>query len=231
MTWLIVASLAYLFSVASLKRSWELMALLGRMSFYLTLALWIWFEAGEQAFKGSETSLLGWFIIGLALFLAGDVINHLGGKLAALALVPIALAALAFALGFDIIQPDQYALVPGVLLAVLVASVAVRAFLQMTVGLKKQGKYRTRLGLGMYAAAMAVLVFAGVFKMVDRGWPLLWAYSAGGGALAFAAGQLWQGWERMLGKQTVPAWMQVGTVNLGQLMMVAGAMFVYKEFL
>ena len=229
MIWLIVAILAVAGSMVALQRGWGKGAFFGRLVFYFALGVWMWAEAGPQAFRGSETGLLGWLIIGLALFALGDGLGYLTGGPSTWSFAAAALAALAFALGFDILRPDEYALVPGVLLALLVASVAVRAYLQMTG--RKGGKGSNRVWLGMYMAAIAVMVFAGVFKMIDRGWALPWAYLAGGGALSYAAGQLWLGGERVLGKQTVPAWVQVGALNLGQVMMVVAALFVYREFL
>ena len=231
MTWLIVAIAAFAGSLLAQRAKADQFGLVGRLLFYLALIIWIWSEAGEKVFAGSETGLLGWFLIGLMLFSAGEALSFLNKGLGALSLAAVALGALSFAAGFDVLRPDDYALVPALLLAAMVLSVAARAYVQFSKALSKKGHTIARVALALYALAMAVMVYAAVYKIIDRGWALPWAYLAGGGALVFAAGQLWMGSEKLLRAKSAPAWMQMGAINLGQLMMVVAAVFVYREFL
>jgi hypothetical protein len=146
-------------------------------------------------------------------------------------LAAVALAALSFAAGFDVLRPDDYALVPGLLVGAMVVSVGARAYVQFSKALGNKGYTIVRVALGLYMLALTVMVYSAVFKVIDRGWALPWAYLAGGGALVFAAGQLWLGSEKLLRAKGAPAWMQRGAMGMGQLMMVVAAVFVYKEFL
>lgn len=231
MIWLAVAILAFVASVMAQRGKADQLALIGRLVFFLALIVWILSEAGDRAFQGSETSLLGWFVIGLGLFLAGEVVGYLGKGLGGWSLAAVALAALAFAAGFDVLRPDDYALVPALLVGAMVVSVAARAYVQFSKALGKKGYTIARVALGLYMLALTVMVYSAVFKVIDRGWALPWAYLAGGGALVFAAGQLWLGSEMLLRAKGAPAWMQKAAMGLGQLMMVVAAVFVYKEFL
>jgi len=231
MIWLVVAILALVASVMAQRGKADQLALVGRLVFFLALMLWILSEAGDRAFQGSETSLLGWFVIGLALFSAGEIVGYLGRGLGGLSLAGVALAALSFAAGFDVLRPDDYALVPALLVGAMVVSVAARAFVQFAKALRKKGYTIGRVALGLYMLALTVMVYSAVFKVIDRGWALPWAYLAGGGALVFAAGQLWSGTEKLLMAKGAPEWVQRGAMGLGQLMMVVAAVFVYREFL
>ncbi len=231
MIWLIIALVVFGGSLLAQRAKADQLGLVGRLLFYLALILWIWAEAGEQAFAGNETSLLGWFVIGLVLFSTGEALSYLGKGLSAWSLAAAAVGAVLFAAGFDVLRPDEYALVPALLLAAMVISVAARSYVQFAKALGKKGHSNVRVALGLYTLAMTVMVYAAVYKIIDRGWGLPWAYLAGGGALVFAAGQLWMGSEKLLRAKSAPAWVQTGAINLGQLMMVVAAVFVYREFL
>ncbi|MEX2161416.1 MAG: hypothetical protein WD751_05825 [Anaerolineales bacterium] len=202
-----------------------------RIALYIALGLVIWLEAGEQAFRGSETSLLGWFILGLAALLVGEVMAALGGRAAPWSLVPIPVMAVCFALGFDVLRPDAYSFVPAVILGAMTLAVAGRTYFMLAGRQGKKAKPGEQLGLLLKIAAEAFLVYAAIFKVIDRGWVIQWAYMAAGGGLLFATGQLWIGWRKLLGRKTVPAWAVAAASQVGILLMVAAAVFVYKEFL
>jgi len=104
MIWLIAAMLAFGASVGAQRSKADRPGLIGRLGFYVALVGWIWSEAGQQAFIGNETSLLGWFVIGLVLFAAGEATGLLGKGLGAWSLAAAALAALSFAAGFDVLR-------------------------------------------------------------------------------------------------------------------------------
>jgi hypothetical protein len=199
---------------------------------YLALALFIWVQAGAQAFSGSETSLLGFFVGGLVLLAAGEAIAGWGSKrLAAWALAAAPLAALKFSFGFDILRPDPYATIPAAILAAVFAIVAVQAYFRLGVGIKKKTPGAQRWLLAGYVAAVAILLYAALYKTIDRGWLLPTAYGAGTGAVLFAIAQLWLGWERVLRKPAAPAWAQRAALYAGVVLMTVAAFFVYREFL
>lgn len=230
MFWLIAAILTLFISVASqLGKSagWKKGSI---VAFYLLLIAWIVNEAGIQAFRGSETSLLGFFVAGLAILAAGELLAAWGGAQASLSQAAAPLAALAFAFGFDVLHPDDYSYVPAAFVALLVAVVAWRAYARLAASGKKK-KPTVNAKLLLYILAVAVLVYSAVFKMIDRGWLLPWAYLACAGALLFAAAQLWGGWEKLLKQKHAATWVRDGVFNLGVFMMVVAALFVYREFL
>lgn len=199
---------------------------------YLALAVMIWTQAGSKTFSGSETSLLGFFVGGLVLLAAGEALAGWGSKrLAPWALAAAPLAALKFSFGFDILRPDPYATIPAAILAVVFAIVAVQAYLRLRAGIKKKTPGAQRWLLAGYVAAVAILLYAALYKTVDRGWLLPTAYGAGAGAVLFAISQLWLGWGRVLRKPVAPDWAQRAALYAGVALMAVAAFFVYREFL
>jgi hypothetical protein len=193
---------------------------------YLALALFVWAQAGAKTFSGSETSLLGFFVGGLVLLAAGEALAGWGG-----AQITLPLAAVLFALGFDILRPDPYATIPAAILAVVFAIVAVQAYLRLSAGIKKKAPTAQRWLLAVYIAAVAILLHAALYKTIDRGWLLPSAYGAGAGAVLFAISQLWLGWQRVLRKPAAPDWAQRVALYAGVALMTVAAFFVYREFL
>lgn len=230
MTWLVVASVGLITKVGGESKKKTALWACGLLLFYGALIALLWLAAGERAFRGSETGLLGWFIIGLALFLISELLPVLRTETSGWGLAAQGFAAGAFALGFDVLRPDDYSYVPGAILGALVFVVAIQAYLRLSAGFKNAGPASYVL-LALYVVAAAGVVYAATAKVIDRGWALPAAYAAGAGALLFAAGQVWMGWEMVQKKKVVAPWVQAAAINLGQLLMVVAAFFVYKEFL
>ncbi len=231
MIWLVIAIIALGASVISQLRHRPRWAHASVAAFDAALVIWILGQAGIRVFRGSETSLLGYFVAGLAILAAGELLVGWGGARAALAQLAAPLAAVAFALGFDVLRPDLYSYIPAAIIGAMVLAVAWRAYSRLSNGNKKKMKKVGSVGLGVYVIALAVLLYSALFKMIDRGWQLPWAYLASGGSLLFAAAQLWLGWEKMLKLKRVAPWLREAVFNLGVLMVVVAAFFVYREFL
>lgn len=195
-----------------------------RFAGYLALVLGIIIEFGSQAFQGSETSLMGWFAFGVAM-LGLAAINT---KLAPWA---SAAGALFLAFGFDVLRPDPYSYVPAALLGLLVAAVAARAYLRLSGRLSKKTGGTERMLLVGYTFLIALLLYSALFKLIDRGWALPWAYLSSIGVLLFVAAQLWVGWKALLKKQITSDWLRFAIGDLGILLMTVSAFFVYREFL
>ena len=230
MIWLAVSFVGLIAKVIRETKKKTALWVGGLFLFYSGLIAWFWLEAGNKAFGSGEPGLMGWFIIGSVLFLIGELLPVLQEETASWALAAWGLAAGAFALGFDIFRPDDYSYVPGAILGVLTLLVALQAYFSLSTGIKKSAGF-DRVLLAIYIFAITALVYAAIAKSIDRGWALPWAYMASGGALLFAAGQAWMGWEDILKKKVAAPWVQVAAINVGQLMMVVAAFFVYKEFL
>jgi hypothetical protein len=230
MIWLGLAAIGLIAKVSRETKKQTALWLGGALLFYGSLIAWMWMEAGSKAFRGSETQLIGWFIIGLALFFVGESLPVARERSASWALAAQGLGAGAFALGFDVFRPDDYSYVPGAILAVLVLAVGIQAYLRLASGMKKTATM-DRAYLAIYVLLITVLVYSATAKIIDRGWALPWAYMSSGGALLFAAGQVWMGWEAVLRKKVTAPWVQAAAINAGQLMMVVAAFFVYREFL
>lgn len=230
MIWLVVASVGLIAKVSRETKKKTALWIGGLLLFYGTLIALFWLAAGERAFRGSETGLIGWFIIGLALFLISELLPVFLTETRDWALAAQGLAAGTFALGFDVLRPDDYSYVPGAILGALVLVVAMQAYLRLSAGLKNAGP-ASRVLLAFYIFVISGLVYAAAAKVIDRGWALPVAYAAGAGALLFSAGQVWMGWGMMQNKKVVAQWVQITAINLGELLMVVAAFFVYKEFL
>lgn len=201
---------------------------------YGLLGLWVVGQAGVRAFSGSESHLMGYFVIGLAALAAGELAaGWAGAEWAARAPAATPLAALLFALGFDVLRPDAYAYVPAVILAVLVLAVAAQASRRLATA--KRGRRNPSPAQvqwrNLYIVCIGVLLYAALFKTVDRGWPMFSAYAAAGGSLLLAVAQLWWAWSVLLRKQVAAPWLRRLALQAGVLLMVVGAFFVYREFI
>lgn len=227
--WLVVAVAALGAAAWWDRRSQAAAASAARLLFYAALAGLIWFTVGPQAFSGSETGLLGLFIFGLGALALGDALKQWGGPLETVALVSTPMMALCFALGLDVLRPDEYALVPASLMRIGIFLLAWQAHRLLVRNAEREGSIRLVI-LG-HIVALAVLVYAGVYKMMDRNWAMPWAYMACGGALLAAASQLWRGWRVVFGQDAVPVWAQRLAFGAATLLIVVAAVFVYREFL
>lgn len=230
MIWLGVAGIGLIAKVSRETKKKTALWLGGLLVFYGALILWFWLEAGNKAFSNGEAGLMGWFMIGLALFLMAELLQIWRAETARWTLAAQGLAAGTIALGFDVFRPDAYSYVPGAILGTLTLAVTVQAYARLATGMRK-ATFIERMMLAVYVLVVAVMVYSATSKTIDRGWSLPVAYLASAGALLFAAGQVWMGWETVLRKKVAAEWGQVAAINLGQLMMVVAAFFVYREFL
>ncbi len=228
MTWLIAVGIGLVAKVSRETKKQTALWLGGLLLFYGGLIAWLWLEAGAKAFASGEAGLVGWFVLGLFLFFIAELIPVVTESMSGLRFAAQALGAIAFSLGFDVFQPDAYSYVPGAILGALVLIVAVQAFLTFSA---REKTTKSKLILAIYIPAIALMLYAATAKTIDRGWALPWAYLAISGALLFAAGQLWMGWELLIKKRAAAPWVHAAAINAGQLMMVVAAFFVYKEFL
>jgi hypothetical protein len=229
MLWLLPAALALSFGAyqtAAGERRW---AASNAILFYVSLIFFIVSQAGQRAFVGSETSLLGYFVAGLALLAAGEALTAWWSKAQARwAQAAPPLAAASFALGFDVLRPDAYSYVPAAILGALVLVAAWRVYGMLARGLKRK---QPRWPLAASVAAFAVMIYAGAFKTMDRGWLLPWSYLAAVGALVWAAVQLRAAAVGLLRRKAPPAWLLGLLGQLAVAMMVLAAWFVYRAFL
>lgn len=192
---------------------------------YAALMAWLYSQTGVQMFTGGgEERFLAYFFVALLLGLLAESLAQLGqGRLAA-GLPP--LTALLYALGLDVFRPDAYAYIPAAIVAVLVMALAIQAFRRFSAG---QGLAKWMLATQV--AAYGLLLYAAVFKQIDRTWPLAESYLLDAGAFLFVAATLWHGWEQVFGERRVPAWAQVAAGLLGQGAIVVAAFVHYSVFL
>lgn len=225
MIWLLLAAALIAAAAYAAQRNlvaWRVYAAAGA---YAALMLWLYSQAGMQMFTGGgEERFLGYFFAALMLGLAAELLAHFGvGRMAA-GLPP--LAALLYALGLDVFRPDAYAYVPATIVAALVLALAWRAFRRFSAG-----SAAPAWALALQVAAFGLLLYAAVFKQIDRTWPLAQSYLLDAGVFLFVASVLWDGWERVFGERRVAAWAPVAAGLLGQGAMVVAAFIHYSDFL
>jgi hypothetical protein len=192
---------------------------------YAALLIWLYSQAGSEIFSGGgEERFLGFFFVALILGLAGVLLAHFGlGRLAAW-LAP--LAALLYALGLDVFRPDAYSYVPAAIVAALMLALAWRTLRRFSAA-----GGAPAWAVGLQVAAFGLLLYAAVFKQIDRTWPLAQSYLLDAGAFLLVASALWEGWERVFGERRVAAWAPVAAGLLGQGAMVVAAFIHYRVFL
>lgn len=204
------------------------------LTLYLLLALWIVGQAGVRTFTGSESRYLGYFVVALLVLAAGELLAGWGSLAwAARAPAATAIAAVLLALGFKIFELHPYAPVPALILVLLVLAVMVQASRRLAQAKRGRSKpsasqvqWRT-----LYISAIGMLVYAALYKLIERGWPMASAYAAAGGSLLFALAQLWWARQVLLRQEHAPAWLRRLTLQAGVLLMVVGAFFVYQGFI
>jgi hypothetical protein len=226
--WLIVALVALAGEGVLLsRRNWNA-SRWAAIALYTPLAVMIVATAGAAAFGGSETGLLGWFVFGLAAVAVGTALamNESSERRSRIA-VPIAAAM--FALGLDVTRPDEYSYVPAAILAVMVVAVVWKAHAKLAPLNGKNPPAVDRIGLAVKIAVIGVFVFAGIYKVIDRNWPLPWSYMAAGGALLFAGAQLRLGWERLRRKSPPALWAWLSDAAV--VLVVTAGYFIYIAFL
>jgi hypothetical protein len=226
--WLIVALIALVAEGVLLSRSRWAASRLAAIAMYAALAVMIAATAGAAAFGGGETGLLGWFVFGLAALAAGTALamNKHSERRSRIA-VPI--AAVMFALGLDVTRPDEYSYVPAVILAVMVAAVVWKAHAKLAPLNGQNPPAVDRIGLAVKIALIGVFVFAGIYKVIDRNWPLPWSYMAAGGPMLFAGAQLRLGWERLRRKTPPSLWLWLSDAAV--VLVVTAGYFIYVAFL
>lgn len=201
---------------------------------YVLLAAWVLGQAGGRAFSGSESHLLGYFVVGLGILAAGELVaGWASPEWAARAPAATPLAAVLFALGFDFLRPDAYAYVPAAIMALLVLAVAGQASRRLATA--KRGRRNPSPAQvqwrNLYIVCIGLLLYAALYKTMDRGWPMLSAYAVAGGSLLLAVAQLWWAWSVVLRQELAAPWLRRLTLQAGVLLMVAGAFLVYVEFI
>ncbi|MBX3045999.1 MAG: hypothetical protein KF698_03285 [Anaerolineales bacterium] len=193
---------------------------------YGLLALWVVGQA-----DGELGLLLGFLVAGLVVLAAGELAAGWGSAaLAARAPAATPLAAVLLALGLDFLRPDATAYVPAAVLAVLVLAVAAQASRRLAtakVGRRNPSPAQVQWR-NLYIVCIGVLLYAGLYKTVAIGWPMLYAYAAAAGALLFAVAQLWWGWSVVLRKQLAAPWLRRLALQAGVLLMVVAAFWVYS---
>jgi hypothetical protein len=226
MFWLGLAIVALLGSVFLSGRGQRIATLV----FYEALIAWLLSQGGLRIFQGGEPGLLGWFVLALVFSLIGEGLRSALGVKDWLWLTTPA-AAISYGLGLDVLRPDPYSYLTAAIVGAMVLLVAGRAYLRLAAGRKKNAAASLKPALALCVFSLAFVLYAGFFKVIDRGWLLPQAYAAAAGGLLFVLGNLWASWERLLGKRPVAAWLQVAAVRLGELLMVVAAFFVYRQFL
>lgn len=224
MIWIILAIVLILVSVVAEARRIPRWPHAAAAAAFALLAFWLWSEFGTAFLSSSEESRSQGFFLGALLAMVGEILILAGRGRVAMAVAPM--AALAYATGLDVLRPDEYAYLPAAIVGVLVLFVVGRAFLV----LNKAGKANS-IALAAHSLAMAIMVYAALYKLMDRGWEPPWAFSVAAGALLFADAQLWLGWGELLGRRTVPAWVQSLAYLGGQALMIVAAGYHYMAFL
>lgn len=225
MIWLLLAAILIGLSAYTTQRELAAWQAYGATGAYVALMLWLYSQAGGQIFTGGgEERLLGYFFVALLLGLAGELLAHYG--VVRLAAWMPAAAALLYALGLDVFRPDAYSYVPAAIVAALVLALALRAFQRF----RAAGKFPAAAVL-LQVAAFGLLLYAAIFKQIDRTWPLAQSYLLDAGALLFVASTLWRGWEQVFGERRVPGWAAQAVGLLGQGAMVVAAFIHYRVFL
>jgi hypothetical protein len=232
--WLIAALVALAVEGVALSRGAWNASRWAAIAMYAALAVMILATAGDVAFSKGEAGLLGWFVFGLATLAAGTALAFKASS-ERRSRIAVPIAAAMFALGLDVTRPDEYAFVPAAILGAMVAAVVWRAHTTLAPLNGKKPSTVDRVGLVIKIALVGVLVFAGIYKVIDRGWPLPWSYLVAGGALLFAGAQLRLGLERLQGREKtrrkeLPT-MWVWASDAAVAAIVVASYFIYIVFL
>jgi len=197
----------------------------------VALIAWLWLVGDlPAALAEPNAAPLGWFALGLAFSLVGDVLLMLPRERFMGGLIAFLLAHLAYILGFGF--DIRHRLVWAVaILGALVLIVSATAYWRIRAALVASGKDKLQIPVAIYTLAISTMLFAALINLTVTTWDFAWTYVSVGGALLFYLSDLMLAWNRFV--EPIPgAHLKVRiTYHLGQIGLAVAATMHFSGYL
>jgi uncharacterized membrane protein YhhN len=197
-------------------RPWRRLEWAAKPGAMLALMAWLAWRAAPAGWPGP----VEWFLAALAGSLAGDVLLMLPPRFFVGGLAAFLLAHLAYAAGF---LAEGLPPAGAWLLALPVAAAAAWLFVRLRRALLARGDGGLVGPVGVYAAAISLMVVCGLATLLRAAWSGPPGWLAAGGALLFMASDSVLAWDRFVRPVRHGRLVVMVTYHLGQIGLIAGA--------
>ncbi|MDA1329451.1 MAG: hypothetical protein O3B43_00035 [Chloroflexi bacterium] len=174
-----------------------------------------------------EERLLLWFAWGIVVLLVAEIVFSIQQRTSEFSGVARPLAAFFFALGLDFLRPDAYAIVPATIVALLVISVALRTIRRFW---PKFAERRAQVQGILVMGSYALLLYAAIYKLFDRGWILPWSLLLAAGTFWLVLSQLWHWWDVLIAGNPKVSRFAESSFHGANVLIVVSAYFHYQQF-
>lgn len=195
------------------------------------LALLLWLIVGADVFAmGGEGAGLQWFFWGLVFSLIGDVLFMLPKRQFIAGLGAFLLGHLAYIRGLWLWPWEEYMVVPGIVLGLVILPFLGMAFWQLIRAVAEKKKALI-VPVTVYCLAISVMVYLAIFNaFIYRNWLPLPGYLLVSGALLYMFSDMLLGWNKFVApiengkiKRRIP-------YHLGQILLTLGAALYFMQF-
>jgi len=205
-------------TVAGGLRRWKTVEYIAKPGVMLALVLWL------VTIDGLSGRLV-WFAAGLGFSLAGDVFLMLPREQFVAGLLAFLLAHLAYVIGFNAAPPPFN--LASLLLAVLVATTALRLYRTIAAGLRALGQQQLRLPVLIYSLVISLMLLSALLTLVRPEWAALPAWLVSAGATLFFISDASLAWNRFVRPLRRARLLVMITYHLGQVLLISGAALHY----
>ena len=224
MNWIFI-SLFFVFFSWFAKDNWKKYV---ELAIPLSLLIWLMNQVDLLNLGTGEERLLQWFGTALVFLIVEKTMHAFLAFPLTWSYILISLAAFSFAMGFDVFRPDDYAIIPAGIMAILVLMVLIRAGLLL---LNNKHSKENATFIIFQLAINALMLYASFYKLMDRSWALPWSYLVAAGTILFFLSQLWKIWESL--NKPIEDWSDriSFSFSMAQFLVVVGAYFHYAQFI
>lgn len=164
-----------------------------------------------------DTWVARFFLSGLALSLAGDIILMLPERFFTSGLVAFLLAHLCYIVGLNQTLPPW----PALALAVVVAAIGLALYRSIAAGLRRQGKMELLAPVALYSLVLSLMLLSAWATLLRPEWAGLRRVLVIGGGSLFTASDTMLAWERFIRPSPRLRLTSIATYHLAQIALAA----------
>lgn len=221
-----------LFTIFFALLNWFMVARPNRIGEWITkpavmvfLIAWVLSRSAFPAFLNSPESFpLVWFLLGLILSLAGDVLLMLGAKFFPGGLGAFSLAHLCYIIGFGQLPPARENWLPAAALAVFTLAVYGLLISRLCRGLTARGMPGAKLPAAVYLLLVSLTLYSALLSWFDYRWEASASLLAVWGAGLFYFSDGLNAWRRCFGAAPYDEVWIMATYHIGQLALATAAL-------
>jgi uncharacterized membrane protein YhhN len=210
----IAAGVIALVDWVAVARGWQLVEYIAKPATMVALIAWVMFNS-------NLSGAMIWFVVGLALSLAGDIFLMLPRNLFVAGLVAFLLAHVAYLVGLNTsIPPINLA---SLLVALIILLTAIPLYRKIAAGLENSGQSSLKMPVLVYTIVISLMLFSALLTLVRQNWGPFPALFVSGGALLFFFSDAVLAWNRFVTPLRYGRVINMSTYHLGQMGIALGA--------